>query len=178
LLFALICCRGYKWVIEGARSQVSVVWEPSVKVEEEENERERENSSREEKGEVKRIQSLPPRKDPRPPFYKTRGQVSWVERERERAHIVKKGVQGKILPHGAGPDVLGPRSLHDGLCTFPRKWPRQWVLLTPGTCMVSVEPKTPRGGIELVGGGWWVCTWGNDLDLWLFSLTKMIPRSH
>jgi hypothetical protein len=39
-------------------------------------ERERENSSREEKGEVKRIQSLPPRKDPRPPFYKTRGQVS------------------------------------------------------------------------------------------------------
>jgi hypothetical protein len=48
------------------------------------------------------------------------------ERKRKRVweHIVKKGVQGKLLPHGAGPDVLGPRSLHDGLCTFPRKWPR------------------------------------------------------
>lgn len=34
-----------------------------------------------------------------------------------------------------------------------------------------LEPKTTRGGIELVGGGWWVCTCRGH-DLWSFSLKK------
>jgi hypothetical protein len=51
------------------------------------------------------------------------------ERKRERGRvqelIVKQGVYGNLLPHGAGPDVLGPCSPHDSLCAFQHKGPRQ-----------------------------------------------------
>jgi hypothetical protein len=84
---------------------------------------------RREKQKVKSQRASLPRKDPRSPFYQTRGAcyinvIGQVRRESVCAYPT--GVPGgKPSRHAAGPAALGPCPPHDDLRAFPCEGPRQ-----------------------------------------------------